>query len=102
MTEKVWQGCRKKRLIPKSGISFPRRFVPPPFCEVLKNKNRQLADKPVDDFPPLPGKDSNPHRRNQNPKCYHYTTGQFSIAKVQIYLICCMLCEGFFLSINFC
>lgn len=21
-------------------------------------------------------KDSNPHRRNQNPKCYHYTTGQ--------------------------
>ena len=74
----------------------------PPFCEVLENKNRQPADKPVDDFPPLPGKDSNPHRRNQNPKCYHYTTGQFSTAKVQIYLICCMLCEGFFLSINFC
>ena len=24
----------------------------------------------------LSGKDSNPHRRNQNPKCYHYTTGQ--------------------------
>ncbi len=25
----------------------------------------------------LPWKDSNPHRRNQNPTCYHYTTRQF-------------------------
>lgn len=24
----------------------------------------------------LPWKDSNPHRRNQNPTCYHYTTRQ--------------------------
>ena len=26
----------------------------------------------------LPWKDSNSHRRNQNPTCYHYTTRQFS------------------------
>lgn len=25
----------------------------------------------------MPWKDSNPHRRNQNPTCYHYTTRQF-------------------------
>lgn len=25
----------------------------------------------------LSWKDSNPHRRNQNPTCYHYTTRQF-------------------------
>lgn len=25
----------------------------------------------------LPWKDSNSHRRNQNPTCYHYTTRQF-------------------------
>lgn len=29
------------------------------------------------DFKVLPWKDSNPHRRNQNPTCYHYTTRQF-------------------------
>mgnify|MGYP006870912810 CR=1 FL=1 len=28
-------------------------------------------------FQKLPWKDSNPHRRNQNPTCYHYTTRQF-------------------------
>ena len=28
------------------------------------------------DFALLPWKDSNPHRRNQNPTCYHYTTRQ--------------------------
>ena len=33
----------------------------------------------------LSGKDSNPHRRNQNPKCYHYTTGQVFCYGVQIY-----------------
>ena len=93
----------KTKVYPEVGHIVPSPEVcAPPLCEVLKNKNRQPADKPVGDFPPLPGKDSNPHRRNQNPKCYHYTTGQFSTAKVQIYLICCMLCEGFFLSINFC
>ena len=31
----------------------------------------------VERFLKLSRKDSNPHRRNQNPKCYHYTTGQF-------------------------
>lgn len=33
----------------------------------------------------LPWKDSNPHRRNQNPTCYHYTTRQFKniFAKVE-------------------
>ena len=25
----------------------------------------------------LPWKDSNSHKRNQNPVCYHYTTRQF-------------------------
>lgn len=25
----------------------------------------------------LSWKDSNPHKRNQNPVCYRYTTGQF-------------------------
>lgn len=28
----------------------------------------------------LSWKDSNPHKRNQNPMCYRYTTGQFFIA----------------------
>ncbi len=28
----------------------------------------------------LSWKDSNPHKRNQNPVCYRYTTGQFSFA----------------------
>ena len=27
----------------------------------------------------LSWKDSNPRKRNQNPMCYHYTTGQFSL-----------------------
>ena len=27
----------------------------------------------------LPWKDSNSHKRNQNPVCYHYTTRQFTI-----------------------
>ena len=27
-------------------------------------------------FPWLPGQDSNLNKRNQNPLCYHYTTGQ--------------------------
>ena len=31
------------------------------------------------DFKVLPWKDSNPHRRNQNPTCYHYTTRQFFV-----------------------
>ncbi len=39
----------------------------------------------------LPRKDSNPHRRNQNPKCYHYTTRQccfcFASAKLTIFFI---------------
>ena len=38
----------------------------------------------------LSGKDSNPHRRNQNPKCYHYTTGQafrLRSANLQFFLL---------------
>ena len=38
----------------------------------------------------LSWKDSNPHRRNQNPTCYHYTTRQlvrgcfpFAVAKLR-------------------
>lgn len=27
----------------------------------------------------LPWKDSNSHKRNQNPVCYHYTTRQFFV-----------------------
>lgn len=27
----------------------------------------------------LSWKDSNPHRRNQNPTCYHYTTRQLNM-----------------------
>lgn len=27
----------------------------------------------------LPGEDSNPHNKNQNLECYHYTTGNYSI-----------------------
>ncbi len=37
-----------------------------------------IADNQViSAFGVLPWKDSNPHRRNQNPTCYHYTTRQF-------------------------
>ncbi len=32
----------------------------------------------------LPWKDSNSHRRNQNPTCYHYTTRQFSLFSHQL------------------
>ncbi len=31
-------------------------------------------------------KDSNPRKRNQNPMCYHYTTGQFLIATAKVLL----------------
>ena len=33
----------------------------------------------------LPWKDSNPHRRNQNPECYHYTTRHFGTAKLLLF-----------------
>ena len=32
----------------------------------------------------LSWKDSNPRKRNQNPMCYHYTTGQFLIATAKV------------------
>ena len=43
----------------------------------------------------LSGKDSNPHRRNQNPKCYHYTTGQafrLRSANLQLFLLLVSYC----------
>ena len=33
----------------------------------------------------LPWKDSNPHRRNQNPTCYHYTTRHYRCLRLQSY-----------------
>ncbi len=39
-------------------------------------------------FVMLPWKDSNPHRRNQNPTCYHYTTRQLIFAIGAVKLIC--------------
>ena len=57
----------------------------------------------------LPRKDSNPHRRNQNPKCYHYTTRQFFVLRMQSYKIILTnnsipnnMCEVFFESALFC
>lgn len=41
-----------------------------------KNKERAKSQR-LSSFFVLPWKDSNPHRRNQNPTCYHYTTRQF-------------------------
>lgn len=40
-----------------------------------KNKERAKSQR-LSSFLKLPWKDSNPHRRNQNPTCYHYTTRQ--------------------------
>lgn len=40
-----------------------------------KNKERAKSQR-LSSFFELPWKDSNPHRRNQNPTCYHYTTRQ--------------------------
>ena len=37
-------------------------------------------------FALLSWKDSNPRKRNQNPMCYHYTTGQFLIATAKVLL----------------
>ena len=37
-------------------------------------------------FSLLSWKDSNPRKRNQNPMCYHYTTGQFLIATAKVLL----------------
>lgn len=37
-------------------------------------------------FSLLSWKDSNPRKRNQNPMCYHYTTGQFLIATAKVVL----------------
>lgn len=63
----------------------------------------------------LPRKDSNPHKRNQNPVCYHYTTRQsFSVnhcalacscfwltsAKLGIIFVMCKLFRFFFSLIN--
>ena len=61
------------------------------------------------DFVLLPWKDSNPHRRNQNPTCYHYTTRQFFIvlspgvalfpfdsAKVGVIFELCKFFQSFF------
>ncbi len=50
----------------------------------------------------LSGKDSNPHRRNQNPKCYHYTTGQicFASAKLRIYFGTAIANLEFFIRFN--
>lgn len=45
-----------------------------------KNKERAKSQR-LSSFFVLPWKDSNPHRRNQNPTCYHYTTRQFSYPK---------------------
>lgn len=58
--------------------------------------SRQLA------ISALPGKDSNPHRRNQNPKCYHYTTGQicFASAKLRIYFGTAIANLEFFIRFN--
>lgn len=36
----------------------------------------------------LSWKDSNPHRRNQNPTCYHYTTRQSVCKTFFIWLSC--------------
>lgn len=49
----------------------------------------------------LSWKDSNPHRRNQNPKCYHYTTGQicFANAKLRIYFGTAIANLEFFYSV---
>ena len=41
-----------------------------------KNKERAKSQR-LSSFFELPWKDSNPHKRNQNPVCYHYTTRQF-------------------------
>lgn len=89
-------GLSRKRDFPRTG---DRRS----YKEGFKKRKSPIILK-KDDWrsPPLPGKDSNPHRRNQNPKCYHYTTGQFSSAKVQIYFISCTLLRSFFIAINFC
>ena len=50
----------------------------------------------------LSGKDSNPRRRNQNPKCYHYTTGQicFASAKLRIYFGTAIANLEFFIRFN--
>ncbi len=49
-------------------------------------------------FSLLSWKDSNPRKRNQNPMCYHYTTGQFQIAtaKVMLFLILAIKNPTFF------
>lgn len=67
----------------------------------------------------LSWKDSNPHRRNQNPTCYHYTTRQFlclclsnlllkkdlfvfDTAKVDtFFLLCKCFCNFFQKNLNF-
>ena len=39
-------------------------------------KEERAKSQRLSSFFVLPWKDSNPHRRNQNPTCYHYTTRQ--------------------------
>ena len=55
--------------------------------ECIKEKRPTFVER----FLKLSRKDSNPHRRNQNPKCYHYTTRQccfcFVSAKLTIFFI---------------
>lgn len=47
------------------------------FNILRRNKNKERAkSQRLSSFFELPWKDSNPHRRNQNPTCYHYTTRQ--------------------------
>ena len=50
----------------------------------------------------LPWKDSNPHRRNQNPTCYHYTTRQNCECKVKQNIRCfCHFCQVNIINLTF-
>ncbi len=67
-----------------------------------KNKERAKSQR-LSSFFVLPWKDSNPHRRNQNPTCYHYTTRQdvsfcLTGAKVGVFFLLCKFFLAFFIG----
>lgn len=64
-----------KPRIPGNCIKIVSKIQFLTFCRGVKNKER-VKSKRLSSFFELPWKDSNPHRRNQNPTCYHYTTRQ--------------------------
>ncbi len=67
-----------------------------------KNKERAKSQR-LSSFFELPWKDSNPHRRNQNPTCYHYTTRQFLFCEGKVrefYCIYQILRPIFFIKLS--